>query len=87
MKTFRLTVSSPNGNVYEGETFMLSLRGVAGDLAILAGHIPFTTAVVPCDCKIELPSGEIKVGRVESGILSVGNNEATLLTGNFAFKE
>lgn len=87
MKTFRLIVSSPNGNVYEGETFMLTLRGVAGDLAILAGHIPFTTAVVPCDCKIELPSGEIKVGRVDSGILSVGIEETTLLTGNFTFKE
>ena len=87
MKTFRLIVSSPNGNVYEGETFMLTLRGVAGDLAILAGHIPFTTAVVPCDCKIELPNGEIKIGKLDSGMLSVGMEETTLLTGNFTFKE
>ena len=87
MKTFRLNISTPNGNVYEGETFMLSLRGVAGDLAILGGHIPFTTAVVPCECKIELPDGEIKIGRIESGILTVGAEETTLLTGSFTINE
>ena len=46
---------------------MLTLRGADGDLAILAGHIPFITSVQPCDCKIELEDGSEKIGHTHGG--------------------
>ena len=45
MNSFHLTVSSPDGDLFGGDATFLSLRGVEGDLAIMAGHIPFVTAV------------------------------------------
>ena len=48
MNTFRLIVSSPDGNLFDGDAVMLTLRGVEGDLAIMAGHVPFLTSVVSC---------------------------------------
>ena len=45
MNTFGLTISSPDGNIFQGEAVKLSVRGIEGDLAVMAGHIPFITAV------------------------------------------
>ena len=45
MKTFHLTISSPDGNVFDGEIYKLDLRGVEGELAIMAGHVPFVTSI------------------------------------------
>ena len=43
MNTFPLTVASPDGKLFHGEAVQLTLRGSEGDLAVLAGHIPFIT--------------------------------------------
>jgi F-type H+-transporting ATPase subunit epsilon len=83
MSSFRLIVSSPDGNIFEGEAFMLTLRGIAGDLAILAGHIPFVTTVVPCDCNIELADETERLGHTDGGLLTVSSDAVTLLSGSF----
>ena len=45
MNTFALTISSPDGDLYRGEATKLILRGPEGELAVMAGHVPFVTAV------------------------------------------
>ena len=40
MKTFKLKISSPDGDVFNGDAVKLCLRGTEGELAIMAGHIP-----------------------------------------------
>ena len=45
MNTFTLTVATPDGNRFQGEAVGLFVRGAEGDLAVLAGHTPFITAV------------------------------------------
>ena len=54
MKTFPLTIASPDGNLFDQPVVRLILRGTEGDLAVMAGHIPFITAVRPGDCRVEL---------------------------------
>lgn len=83
MNTFRLTVSTPEGNIFEDEVRGISLRGSEGDLAILAGHIPFITAVKPGDCHIELSDGSTTTCYTDGGILTVAENAVTLLSGGF----
>ncbi len=85
MKTFHLRITSPDGDNFAGEVEMLSLRGTEGDLAIMAGHIPFVTAVVPCTLKIETAEEEI-LADVGGGLLSVSNNEAVLLSSDYKAK-
>ena len=87
MKTFPLIISSPEGDLFRGDAVNLSLRGVEGDLAILAGHIPFITSVVPCDCSLELLNGEVKKGHTEGGVLTVSKDTVTLLSGTFVWQE
>lgn len=87
MNRFRLIVSSPDGTIFDGEAVMLTLRGIAGDLAILAGHIPFVTTVVPCDCKIELEDETERLAHTDGGLLTVSADAVTLLSGSFRWKE
>ena len=55
MNTFKLTVSSPDGNKFSGDVIKLDVRGTEGDLAVMAGHIPFVTSLVEAPVKLLLP--------------------------------
>ena len=87
MNAFRLTVSTPSGNIFDEEAVILTVRGIEGELAIMAGHVPFVTVVSPCDCKIEKEDGTELIGHTDGGVLSVAKNSATLLSGSFAWKK
>ena len=80
MKTFPLVISSPDGDLFRGDAEMLILRGTEGDLAIMAGHIPFVTAVVHGNCVIIAAEGERKEGVIEEGLLTVDKDQVTVLT-------
>lgn len=85
MNTFRLIISSPDGNIFDGDVIKITLRGADGDLAVLKDHVPLITSVKPGKCHIELPDGEIKTASIESGLLTVAKEAVTLLSSNFKF--
>lgn len=87
MKTFSLTVSSPDGNIFTGEIIQLNLRGANGDLAVMAGHIPFITPVQPGVCRILFEDGTENAGETAGGLLTVSNDGVTLLSDSFRWKE
>lgn len=82
MNTFNLRITSPDGDAFRGKAVMLTLRGTEGDLAVLANHASFVTAVVPCAVKIETETDEIHA-KVSGGILSVSTDEAVLLSSGY----
>lgn len=87
MKTYTLTVSSPDGNLFQGSAVQLILRGSEGDLAVMAGHIPFMTAVQPGVCRILLPDGTEMVAHTDGGLLTVATDAVTLLSESFRWAE
>lgn len=87
MKSFFLRVSSPDGDIFSGDAVKLCVRGTEGDLAIMAGHIPFVSYLKPCECKIELTDGEEKIGHIDGGVLSVSKDTAVLLSGSFVMEK
>jgi F-type H+-transporting ATPase subunit epsilon len=89
MNTFRLIIASPDGNVFDGEAYMLTVRGVEGELAVMAGHVPFITTVVASRVKIELADEEAddRIGYTEGGLLSVSRDAVTLLSSSFRWGE
>ena len=84
MKTFPLKISSPDGDMFSGEVVKISLRTTEGELAILAGHIPFVSSVVECDCKIEFSEGDEKSFHTSGGVLTVSKDRTMFLTGSFS---
>ena len=87
MNTFKLTVAAPDGNIFDGDAACLSLRGTEGDLAVMAGHVPFITAVKPCTVTLELPDETIREGSVDGGLLTVAADSVTWLAGSFRWEE
>lgn len=87
MSTYKLTVATPDGNRFQGEVEALYLRGAEGDLAVLAGHTPFITSVQAGDCRIQLPGGEEKAATLDGGLLTVGAQATTLLSGSFQWEQ
>ncbi len=87
MSTFHLTVSSPDGNKFDGEVFKFDVRGVEGELAIMAGHIPFITSVINAPCTVWLSEDEKKTASSDGGLLTVDTDKVTFISGSFEFDE
>ena len=85
MNEYHLTVSTPSGTVFDGDAVFLSLRGAGGDLAVMAGHIPFVTTVKKCVCKVRFPDETEKTADCEIGLLTVSKNGVHLLTSGFVW--
>ena len=87
MNKFKLIISSPDGAVFEGDVSKITLRGVEGELAVMAGHIPFVTAIKPCECKVELDEGKTLLAQTDGGLLTVSKDKTTLLSSSFKFND
>ena len=87
MKSFPLNISSPDGELFRGDAGMLILRGTEGDLAVMAGHVPFVTAVVQGSCVVITAEDERKEGTIESGLLTVDADKVTVLTSGLTWNE
>ena len=83
MSTYKLIISTPDGSVFDDKAEILIVRGTEGELAVMAGHIPFITAVKPGECKIVLPDDSEKTAQIGGGILTVQNDKTTLLCSDF----
>ena len=81
MRSFLLKISSPEGDVFCDNAVKLCVRGTEGDLAVMAGHVPFVSYVKPCNCKIELEDGSEKIGHTQGGVLTVSKEKVILLSG------
>ena len=87
MNTYNLTIATPDGSKFQGEVIGLFVRGAEGDLAVLAGHMPFITSVQAGKCRLHLPDDEEKVATLDGGLLTVSAEAVTLLSGSFAWDE
>ena len=86
MTLFKLQVASPDGMKFEGEVRQLSVRGICGELAIMAGHIPFVTALSPGECRNYTgKEGEILRANASGGMLVVADDGVRLMSSDFAW--
>lgn len=86
MAAFHLEIVSPEGKLFDGEAHMLSVRGIEGDLAILAGHIPFVTALAPGEVRVyETADADPRCGKCSGGCLTVAPGRTRLLAADFTW--
>ena len=87
MNTFPLTISSPDGDLFRGDAVKLILRGTEGELAVMAGHVPFVTAVRKGRCVVEEADGSRRTGLISGGLLTVARDKTTLLTADITWNK
>ena len=74
MATFRLQVVSMDGLEFEGEVQQIKLRTIHGDLAILARHMNYVTAIGMGTAKVTMADGTERQAACIGGMLSMMDN-------------
>jgi len=87
MNSFEFKISTPDGSLFEGDAIKVDVRGLEGELAIMAGHVPFMTAVKAGECRLLLPDGSVRTGTLGGGLLSCTASGTTLFAAGFGWKE
>lgn len=84
MATFPFTLVTPEQVVLSEEAEMVTLRAEGGDIAYLAGHVPFIGEVEPTVATAHLEGGEQRQVAVNGGFVEVDPDGSTVLLANEA---
>ena len=87
MKTFPLKVGTPDGLLFEGNVERVVCRAITGDLAILADHINFCTALGMGGATVVMEDGTRRDAACIGGMLSMMNGTCRLLATTWEWKE
>lgn len=87
MKTFPIRIGTPDGLLYEGDVVRVVCRSITGDLAILAGHINFCTALGMGAAHIVLEDGTQREAACIGGMLSMMDGTCRLLATTWEWQE
>ena len=87
MNTFKLQIAAPDGMRYDGEAVQISVRGIEGELAVLAGHIPFVTALKSGECRVYTDDEKtVRRATCSGGMLMVSKDCVRLLSSDFTWE-
>ena len=87
MADFHLKIVSPDGVFFDGEAHQISLRSIDGDVAVLAGHIPYLTAVGIGECRVYTGDGAPRRAACCGGLLNVTKDGVFLAPTTFEWAE
>lgn len=87
MATFPLRIGTPDGLLFEGEVERVVCRSITGDLAILARHCNFCTALGMGEAHIVLEDGTKREAACIGGMLSMIDNKCSLLATTWEWAE
>ena len=83
ISTFKLKISSPDGDSFKGRVSALYVRTTEGDMAVLPGHAPLIAVTVPCTARFvtydDDGDPQEHVIKVTGGLLSVDGDRVALL--------
>ena len=87
MATFALKIVTPDGCAYEGEVARLVCRTITGDVAILARHSDYCTALGMGEAHIVLEDGSTRSAACIGGMLSVMDGRCSLVATTWEWAE
>ena len=87
MATFRLQVVSMDGLEYDGEVQRVKLRTIHGDLAILARHMNYVTAIGMGTATVVMEDGTERKAACIGGMLSMMNNHCRIIPTTWEWGE
>lgn len=85
--TFHLEVVSVDGQEYSGDVQRITLRSTSGNIAILAHHMNYCTAIGMGTARIILADGTERSAACIGGMLSVMNNICRVLPTTWEWSE
>lgn len=87
MRTFLLKIGTPDGLLFEGQVQRVVCRSITGDLAILAGHCNFCTALGMGEAHVVMEDGSRRNAACIGGMLSMMNGSCRLLATTWEWQD
>ena len=87
MTTFHLTVVTPDGCAFDGQAERIVCRAIDGDIAILARHGDYCTALGMGEAHIVDADGQRRRAACMGGLLSVLDGEVRLVATTWEWAE
>ncbi|HHU72497.1 MAG TPA: ATP synthase F1 subunit epsilon [Clostridiales bacterium] len=88
MSSFHLKIVSLDGLFFDGEARQVSLRSIDGEVSILAGHIPYVTAIGAGECRVYVEdSDQIRRAACIGGLLTVTKEQVLIAATTFEWAE
>ena len=87
MRTFPLRIGTPDGLLFEGEVQRVVCRSITGDMAIMAGHCNFCTALGMGEAHVILEDGSVRSAACIGGMLTVLDGSCSLLATTWEWQE
>ena len=87
MSTFPLRIGTPDGLHFEGDVERVVCRSIGGDIAILARHCNFCTALGMGEAHVILEDGSVRSAACIGGMLTVLDGSCSLLATTWEWQE
>lgn len=87
VRTFSLTVVTPDGVAYQGDATAFLARTCAGDVEILAGHTDYLAALATGRASIRTADGVLRSAALSGGVLSVKRGVVSVAATTFEYAE
>ncbi len=87
MTSFPLQIVTPGGQAYDGMAQKLFCRTIVGDVAILARHCDYLTAVGMGEARVTTEDGTVRRAACIGGMLSVAGGKVRLMANTFEWAE
>lgn len=84
---FHLQVVSMDGLEYDGNVQRITLRTISGDVAILARHMNYCTAIGMGTASVIMADGTTRTAACIGGMISMMNNECRVIPTTWEWKE
>ena len=86
MSGFHLQIVTPDGEFFDGSAERVKVRTISGDVAILAGHIPYVTALDIGEATVTV-DGNTRRAAANGGMLSVTPEIVRVVATTFEWAE
>lgn len=87
MSGFHLQIVTPDGEFFDGPAQRVRVRTIDGDVAILAGHIPYVTALGIGEAAVTEEDGTVRKAAANGGMLSVTPEAVRVVATTFEWAE
>ena len=87
MSTFPLRIGTPDGLLFEGDVERVVCRSIGGDIAILARHCNFCTALGMGEASVVMADGNRRTAACIGGMLSMMNGVCRVLATTWEWEE